>query len=130
MIRKERNCVNPECESILEYFENPKKLFCNASCKNRFHYLWDREKNNEIYEFEKALKTNYEIATNFYKQNIFEVDAEVAKLLGFKRSVYMSIKQFSSNEKLYNSLKRIKDIFFLYDIKEFVIQLYQYNELY
>lgn len=100
MIRKERNCVNPECESIIQYFENPKKLFCTTSCKNRFHYLWDREKNNEIYEFEKALKTNYEIATNFYKQNIFEVDAEVAKLLGFKRSVYMSIKQFSPNEKL------------------------------
>ena len=130
MFRKEKKCKNPECESILEYFENPKKLFCNASCKNRFHYLSDKEKNHEVYEFEKALKTNYEIATNFYKQNIFEVDAEVAKLLGFKRSVYMSIKQFSSNEKLYNSLKRIKGIFFLYDIKEDVIKFYQYNEVY
>lgn len=58
------------------------------------------------------------------------MDAEVAKLLGFKRSVYMSIKQFSPNEKLYNSLKRIKDIFFLYDIKEDVIKFYQYNEVY
>ena len=79
MFRKEKKCKNPECESVIEYFENPKKIFCNASCKNRFHYLSDREKNHEVYEFEKALKTNYEIASNFFKQNIFEVDAEVPK---------------------------------------------------
>jgi|Laugresp1bdmlbsn_1035097.scaffolds.fasta_scaffold04452_1 hypothetical protein len=129
MFRKEKKCKNPECESVIEYFENPKKIFCNASCKNRFHYLSDREKNHEVYEFEKALKNNYEIATNFFKQNIFEVDSEVAKALGFKRSVYMGIKQFSPSEKLYHSLKRIKDIFFIYDIEEDVILFYKYNDI-
>ncbi|WP_296685819.1 hypothetical protein [Flavobacterium sp.] len=129
MHRTERKCKNPECESVIEYFENPKKLFCNASCKNRFHYLSDREENHEVYEFEKALKTNYEIAIHFFNQNIFEVDAKVAKALGFKRNVYMGIKQFSPSEKLYNSLKRIKDIFFLYDIEKDLILFYQYNEV-
>jgi hypothetical protein len=129
MFRKEKKCKNPECESVIEYFENPKKIFCNASCKNRFHYLSDREKNHEVYEFEKALKNNYEIATNFFKQNIFKVDAEVVKALGFKRSVYMGIKQFSPSEKLYHSLKRIKDIFFIYDIEEDVILFYKYNDV-
>ena len=129
MFRKEKKCKNPECESVIEYFENPKKIFCGASCKNRFHYLSDREKNHEVYEFEKALKNNYEIATNFFKQNIFKVDAEVVKALGFKRSVYMGIKQFSPSEKLYHSLKRIKDIFFIYDIEEDVILFYKYNDV-
>ncbi|WP_374505065.1 hypothetical protein [Flavobacterium sp.] len=128
MLRTERKCKNPECESVIEHFENPKKLFCNASCKNRFHYLSDSEKNHEVYEFEKALKTNYELAIHFFKQNIFEVDAKVAKELGFKRNVYMGIKQFSPSEKLYHSLKRIKDIFFLYDIEKDLILFYQYND--
>jgi hypothetical protein len=129
MFRTEKKCKNPECDSVIEYFENPKKIFCNASCKNRFHYLSDREKNHEVYEFEKALKTNYDIATNFFKQDIFEVDAKIAKALGFNRFVYMGIKQFSPNEKLYRSLKRIKDIFFLYDIEEDVIIFYKYNDV-
>jgi hypothetical protein len=125
MFRTERKCQNPECESVIEYFENPKKLFCNASCKNRFHYLSDKEKNHEVYEFEKALKTNYDIAQNFFEQNIYRVDAKIAKGLGFNRFVYMGIKQFSPSEKLYRSLKRIKDIFFLYDIEEDVIVFYK-----
>jgi hypothetical protein len=129
MFRTEKKCKNPECESVIEFLENPKKLFCNASCKNRFHYLSDREKNHEVYEFEKALKTNYEIAQNFFDQNIYRVDAEVAKALGFNRNVYMSIKQFSPSEKLYRSLKRIKDIFFLYDIEEDVIIFNKYNDV-
>ncbi|WP_296684297.1 hypothetical protein [Flavobacterium sp.] len=128
MHRTERKCKNPECESVIEYIENPKKVFCNASCKNRFHYLSDREKNHEVYEFEKALKRNYEIALHFFKQNIFEVDAKVVKALGFKRFVYMSTKQFSPSEKLYNSLKRIKDIYFRYNIEEDVICFYKYKE--
>lgn len=53
----------------------------------------------------------------------------MAKALGFKRSVYMGIKQFSPSEKLYQSLKRIKDIFFLYDIEEDVILFYKYNDV-
>ena len=129
MFRTEKKCKNPECDSVIEYFENPKKIFCNASCKNRFHYLSDREKNHEVYEFEKALKTNYDIATNFFEQNIYRVDAKIAKALGFNRFVYMGIKQFSPSEKLYRSLKRIKDIYFLYDIQNDLIIFYQYNEV-
>ena len=55
------------------------------------------------------------------------MDAKVAKELGFKRFVYISTKQFSPSEKLYNSLKRIKDIFFRYNIEEDVIYFYKYN---
>jgi hypothetical protein len=125
MFRIEKKCKNPECESVIEYFENPKKIFCNASCKNRFHYLSDKEENHEVYEFEKALKINYEIAQNFFDQKIYKVDAKVAKALGFNRFVYMGIKQFLPSEKLYHSLKRIKDIFFLYDIEEDIIIFYK-----
>lgn len=129
MNRKEKNCLNPECDKIIGYYENPKKLFCNPSCKNRFHYISDKEKNHEVYEFEKALKTNYDIAQNFFEQNIYRIDAKIAKALGFKRFVYMGIKQFSPSEKLYRSLKRIKDIFFLYDIEEDVIIFSKYKEV-
>lgn len=125
MFRRERKCQNPECELVIEYFENPKKLFCNASCKNRFHYLTDKEKNQEVYDFGKTLKANYEIAQNFFNQNIYRVDAKVAKAIGFNRSVYMGIKQFSPNEKLYRSLKRIKGIFFLKDSEEDEIVFYE-----
>lgn len=128
MIRKERNCLNPECESIIQYFENPKKLFCTTSCKNRCHYLWDREKNQEIYELEKELKINYEIADNFILHKIYKVDAKVAKAIGFNRNIYMDIKQYLPNEKLYRSLRRIKDIYYRYDIEEDVIVFYKYVE--
>ncbi|WGK94379.1 MULTISPECIES: hypothetical protein [Flavobacterium] len=57
------------------------------------------------------------------------MDAKVAKALGFKRNVYMGIKQFSRSEKLYHSLKRIKDIFFLHDIEKDIILFYQYNDV-
>ena len=49
MNRKEKNCLNPECDEIIGYYENPKKLFCNTSCKNRFHYLSDKENFNSSY---------------------------------------------------------------------------------
>ena len=129
MFRKQRTCLNPECESVIEYFENPKKVFCNASCKNRFHYLSDKEKNHEVYEFEKALKTNYDIAQNFFEQNIYRVDAKIAKALGFNKNVYMDLKQFLPSEKLHFYLRRIKDIFFKYDIEKSVIVFYKFNEV-
>jgi hypothetical protein len=127
MNRKEKNCLNPECDEIIGYYENPKKLFCNASCKNRFHYLSDKEKNHEVYEFEKGLKANYEIAQNFFKQNIYRVDAKVAKALGFNKNVYMDLKQFLPSQNLYYSLRRIKDIFFRYDIGRDVIVFYKFK---
>jgi hypothetical protein len=129
MFRIERKCQNPECEVIIEFYENPKKLFCNASCKNRFHYLSDKENNHEVYEFEKALKTNYDIAQNFFEQNIYRVDAKIAKALGFNKNVYMDLKQFLPSEKLHFYLRRIKDIFFRYDIEKSVIVFYKFNEV-
>lgn len=129
MLRKEKECLNPECKELIRYFENPKKLFCNASCKNRFHYLSDKEKNHEVYEFEKGLKTNYDIAQNFFEQKIYKVDAKVAKALGFNINVYMDLKQFLPSQDLYYSLRRIKDIFFRYDVGRDVIVFYKYNEV-
>ncbi len=41
----------------------------------------------------------------------------------------MGIKQFLPNKNLYRSLKRIKDIFFRYDIEENVIVFYKYYEV-
>lgn len=127
MNRKEKNCLNPECDEIIGYYENPKKLFCNTSCKNRFHYLSEKEKNHELYEFEKGLIINYNVAQNFIKQKIYKVDAKVAKALGFNKNVYMDLKQFMPSQKLYHYLRRIKDIFFRYDIEKDVIIFYIYN---
>jgi hypothetical protein len=124
MNRKEKNCLNPECDVIIGYYENPKKLFCNHSCKNRFHYLSDKEKNYEVYEFEKGLKTNYNIIKKFINKGVYIVDLNVAKALGFNKEIYMDIIEYNPEENISISLKRIKDVFFVYDIRKNIIILY------
>jgi hypothetical protein len=127
MYRKKRKCQNPECEAAIEYHENPKKLFCNTSCKNRFHYLKDRVENHEVYEYKKALMINYNIIANFIDKGIYIIDLNVAKALGFNKKVYMDIKHFFPAKNVHLSLKRIKDVFFKYNIRKNVIILYYDN---
>ena len=80
MVRQEKKCKNPECAKIIYYFENPKKLFCDSTCKSRYHYLKDIKENAEIISLNKALRKNYKIIINFIANGIFIVDAEVARL--------------------------------------------------
>jgi hypothetical protein len=124
MNRKEKNCLNPECDEIIGYYENPKKLFCNPSCKNRFHYLSDKEKNYEVYEFEKGLKTNYNIIKKFINEGVYIIDLNAAKALGFNKDIYMDIIEYNPEANISISLKRIKDVFFSYDIRKNTIILY------
>lgn len=124
MNRKEKNCLNPECDEIIGYYENPKKLFCNPNCKNRFHYLSDKEKNHEVYEFEKGLKINYDLIIKFITKGLYVIDFKVAKALGFNKSIYMDIKHFNPTENIHLRLRRIKDVFFRYDNERDSIILY------
>ena len=124
MNRKEKNCLNPECDEIIGYYENPKKLFCNPSCKNRFHYLSDKEINYEVYEFEKGLKTNYNIIKKFINEGVYIIDLNAAKALGFNKDIYMDIIEYNPEANISISLKRIKDVFFSYDIRKNTIILY------
>lgn len=124
MNREEKNCMNPECDEIIGYHENPKKLFCTPSCKNRFHYLTDKEKNYEVYEFEKGLKINYDLIIKFITKGLYVIDFKVAKALGFNKSIYMDIKHFNPTGNIHLRLRRIKDVFFRYDNERDSIILY------
>ena len=103
-MRKEKICKNPECDSLIQFYENPKKLFCDLSCKNRYHYLKDLSENGEINYRNKALKTNYKIIVYFIAKGIFMIDADVARALGFKRSVYMDLLRRFPREKYSRSI--------------------------
>ena len=129
MHRVEKKCKNPECELLIEYYENPKKLFCDSTCKNRYHYLKDTDENAEIILWNKTLRINYKIIVNFIEKGVFVVDAEVAKALGFDRRVFMDLLRRFPSEKNSFSLKRIKDVFFMYDLIDNCIYLFDKNSV-
>jgi hypothetical protein len=124
MKRIEKKCKNPECDEIIKYFENPKKLFCDSTCKSRYHYLKDTKENAEIISLNKALRKNYKIIINFIANGIFIIDAEVARALGFQTNVFMDFSNFSIGGKQYINLRRLKDVYFVYDEVRNVIIIY------
>lgn len=124
MKRIEKKCKNPECDEIIQYFENPKKLFCNNTCKSRYHYLKDIDENAEIILLNKALRKNYKIIINFIANGIFIVDAEVARALGFQTNVFMDFNNFFIGGKQYKNLRRLKDVYFVYNEVRNVIIIY------
>ena len=124
MKRIEKKCKNPECDEIIQYTENPKKLFCDSTCKSRYHYLKYTDENAEIIFLNKALRTNYKIIENFIANGIFVVDAEVARALGFQTNVFMDFSNFSIGRKQYINLRRLKDVYFVYNEVRNVIIIY------
>ena len=129
MFIKEKKCKNPECDSLIQFYENPKKLFCDLSCKNRYHYLKDLSENGEINYRNKALKTNYKIIVYFIAKGIFMIDADVARALGFKRSVYMDLLRRFPREKYFRSIRRIQDFYFVFELQDNCIFLYDINSI-
>ena len=129
MFIKEKKCKNPECDSLIQFYENPKKLFCDLSCKNRYHYLKDTDENAEIILLNKALRTNYKIIVYFIAKGIFMIDAEVADALGFKSRIYMDLLKRFPGEKKSFSLKRIKDVYFVFDMLNNCIHLYDNSSI-
>jgi hypothetical protein len=127
MFRKEKKCKNTECDLLINYDKNPKKFFCNLKCKNRYHYLKDTDENAEIISRIKALKTNNKIIVNFIAAGVFKIDAEVARALGFNRRVYMDLFRRFPSEKNTRSLRRIQDVYFVFDLLENCIFLYDSN---
>ncbi len=129
MHREEKKCKNPECEAIIQYYENPKKLFCDSTCKSRYHYLKELDENAELIFRNKALKINYKIILNFIEKGVFVIDAEVARAIGFNRRVYMDLYKRFPGEKNTRALKRIKDVFFVYDMENEHIYFYDKKTL-
>ncbi len=129
MKRIEKKCKNPECEEIIQYCENPKKLFCDSTCKSRYHYLKDTKENAEIISFENALRINYKFIVSFISKGIFVVDANIARAMGFNRLVYMDLLRRFPGEKNYRSLRRIKDVYFVYNMEYGCIYLYDNNRV-
>jgi hypothetical protein len=129
MFRKEKKCKNTECEAIIQYFENPKKIFCNSTCKSRYHYLKDTVENAEIISIKNALRTNYKIIVYFIANGIFVINAEVAESFGFKRRIYMDLLRRFPGEKNSFSLKRIKEVYFVFDLLNNRIVLYDNNSI-
>ena len=128
MKRIEKKCKNPECDEIIQYFENPKKLFCNNTCKSRYHYLKDTDENAEIILLNKALRLNYKIIVNFIVNDVYKVDADVARALGFQTNVFMDLNNFSIGGKQYINLRRLKDVYFVYNEERNVIIIYFFED--
>jgi hypothetical protein len=129
MKRIEKKCKNPECDALIQYYENPKKLFCDLSCKSRYYYLKDTDENAEIISLNKALRLNYKIIVNFIANDVYKVDADVARALGFNRRAYMDTLRRFPGKRNYRSLKRIKDVYFVFDLLKNCIYLYDNNSL-
>lgn len=113
MKRIEKKCKNLECDSLIQYHENPKKLFCNLSCKNRYHYLNYTNENAEIISLNKTLRKNYKIIVYFISKDIFTIDAEVACAMGFQKNVFMDINHFFKNGIQYINQRRLNDVYFV-----------------
>ena len=129
MRRVEKKCKNPECNVIIKLHENPKKLFCNLSCKNRYHYLIDTIENAEIISLNKALRTNNKLLLNLIVKGVFEINADAACAFGFQKNVFMDIKHFNINGIQYVNLRRLKDVYFVYNpIRNVIIIYYFVNE--
>lgn len=128
MFRKEKKCKNPECKALIKFSENPKKLFCDSTCKSRYHYLKDTDENAEIISLNKALRKNYKIIMYFIAKGVFIIDAEVARALGFQTNVFMDFKNFSIGGKQYNNLRRLKDVYFVYDKVRNAIIIYFFGD--
>jgi hypothetical protein len=128
MKRNEKKCKNPECNALIEYYENPKKLFCDLSCKNRYHYLKDTEENAEIISLNKALRLNYKIIVNFIANDVYKVNADVARALGFQTNVFMDLNNFSICGKRYINLRRLNDVYFVFDKERNVIIIYFFED--
>jgi hypothetical protein len=124
MKRIEKKCKNPECDGLIQYHENPKKLFCNLSCKNRYHYLKDTDENFEIISLNKALRINYKIIMYFISKGIFMIDADVARAMGFQKNVFMDINHFFKNGIQYINQRRLNDVYFVYNEVRNVIIIY------
>jgi hypothetical protein len=127
MTRVEKKCKNPECDALIKFSENPKKLFCNLSCKNRFHYLIDTIENAEIISLNKALRTNNKFLLNLIEKGVFEINANAACALGFQKNVFMDIKHFNINGIQYVNLRRLKDVYFVYNPIRNVIIIYFFD---
>ena len=124
MQRIEKKCKNPECDGLIKYHENPKKLFCDLSCKNRYHYLKDTDENAETISLSKALRKNYKIIMYFISKGIFMIDADVACAMGFQKNVFMDINHFFKNGIQYINQRRLNDVYFVYNEARNVIIIY------
>lgn len=124
MKRIEKKCKNPECDGLIMYHENPKKLFCDLSCKNRYHYLKDTNENAETISLSKALRKNYKIIMYFISKGIFMIDADVARALGFQKNVFMDINHFFKNGIQYINQRRLNDVYFVHNEVRNVIIIY------
>ena len=129
MKREEKKCKNPECDGLIKYNENPKKLFCDLSCKNRFHYLKDTDENAETISLNKALRKNYKIIMYFISKGIFMIDADVACAMGFQKNVFMDINHFFKNGIQYINQRRLKDVYFVYNELKNVIIIYSFESV-
>jgi hypothetical protein len=125
--REEKKCKNPECYGLIKYHENPKKLFCNLSCKNRYHYLKDTDENAETIFLNKALRNNYKIIIYFISKGIFMIDADVAYAMGFRKNVFMDINHFFKNGIQYINQRRLNDVYFVYNERRNVIIFYSFE---
>lgn len=116
MYREEKKCKNSECDMPILIRENPKKIFCNNTCKSRYHYLKDLDENEEIIWIEKTLRINYKIIVNFIRKGVYVINADVIKALGFNRRVFIASEEKFCNGIGLEQFKRINDVYFRYDV--------------
>jgi hypothetical protein len=82
---EKRKCAFKNCVKSFT-IKNPKKMFCNNSCKNKAAYLYELETYPWEVKQHKARRKNIQILEYLYKQNKVLVRYRELQLLGFDRS--------------------------------------------
>ena len=67
---------------------------------------------------------NFDIIAN----DVYKVDADVARALGFQTNVFMDLNNFSIGGKQYINLRRLKDVYFVYNEERNVIIIYFFED--
>ncbi len=87
----------------------------------------DTIENAEIISLNKALRTNNKFLLNLIEKGVDEIDADAACALGFQKNVFMDLKHFYRNGIQYVNLRRLKDIYFVYNQVRNVIIIYYFD---
>jgi hypothetical protein len=75
-------CANPKCNLILKG-TNPKKRFCNVSCKNKAAYLYRLDKYDWEEKMQKKRRKNMQILEYLISLGFLKITDNELKKMGF-----------------------------------------------
>lgn len=103
--RIDRNCKNEHCEIVISKEDNPKKIFCSLSCKNRYHCDFNSFDNKVLKEHMQQLKRSRYKILEYLSNEIYRIDKVILPHIGFDPKVYMGTKIIKGAADFENKFK-------------------------